>query len=314
MSAALLQFKAGRAERQGNSNTVVPQPGRGLVYLQEEDGLMHFCYKDLDSDTLVEDLIVFPGDATFQQATDRVHVLKFNSSSARHFFWHQDLDLDPDEFARRGRTVNDLIGAEPAAHMDVEPEAPARLNDVFMSSPPAASTVPAAVPAAASTSDAAPPAAPGSADAPLGNAAQLAQLQNILASLGGGAGGTAGGVPDFALPDVLPPSAASALVASLPPASLSLLATFLPASPHLPTSTPSETRASLARALRSPEYRRALASLDRALRTGATGPLVASLGLPARAAQGTSEFLEEVQRKADAERGDSEQRGQGGSA
>ncbi|BGP51880.1 hypothetical protein JCM10450v2_007840 [Rhodotorula kratochvilovae] len=310
MSAVLLQFKAGRAERQGDSNTVVPQAGRGLVYLQEEDGLMHFYYKDLESNAVVDDLIIFPGDATFEPATDRVHVLKFSSSSARHFYWHQDVDLPADEFARRGRTVNELIGAEdvaPAAAAAMDVEAPAASDDVFMSSAPSTSSAPRAAP----TADAALPAG----NAALGNAAQLAQLQSILAGLGGGAGGTSSGVPEFTLPDVLPPSTASSLLASLPHSSLSLLSSFLPPSPLLPTSTPAETRASLARALQSPEYRRALGSLDRALRTGATGPLVQGLGLPERAAQGTREFLEEVQRKADEERErEGREGGQGGSA
>ncbi|GAA5978441.1 hypothetical protein JCM21900_000977, partial [Sporobolomyces salmonicolor] len=87
-----------------------------------------------------------------------------------------------------------------------------------------------------------------------------------------------------------------------PPASLTALASFLPAPappPVLPPSTPAEQRAALVRAVSSPEFRRALASLDRALRTGATGPLVQGLGLRERAAQGPREFLDEVQRCAD---------------
>ncbi|GAA6005758.1 proteasome regulatory particle lid subunit RPN13 [Rhodotorula paludigena] len=317
MSAPLLQFKAGRCERQGDSNTVSPQPGRGLVYLQEEDGLLHFYYKDLDANAIVDDLIIFPGDATFERATDRVHVLKFSSSSARHFFWHQDVDLAADEFARRGDRANELIGAEgphDAGDMDVE-AAPAA-DDVFMSDAPSTS----AAPRLASSSSAAPfetPAAPrtepstapGAPKKALGNAEQMAQLQNILASLGGGAGGGAGGAmggsaaPEFALTDVLPAPVATSLLSSLPPSSLSHLSSFLPASPTtLPTSSPSAQQSSLARALRSPEYRRALAALDRALRTGATGPLVQGLGMRERAALGTEEFLEEVQRMADEEK------------
>ncbi|GAA5845299.1 hypothetical protein JCM9279_004834 [Rhodotorula babjevae] len=300
MSAPLFQFQAGRAERQGDSNTVVPQPGRGLVYLQEEDGLLHFYYKDLDSNSVVDDLIIFPGDATFDQATpDRVHVLKFLSSSARHFYWAQKPDLSHDEFAHQRLRVNELIGADTpddSGAMDVEAPAPA--DDVFMSSAaPSSSSAAAPAPAAAaapaptSTSTS----ASASGDAALGNSAQLAQLQSILANLGAG-GASVSGVPDFTLPDVLPPSAAQSLLSSLPPSSLAHLASFLPPSPHLPSSTPAQQLASLSRALRSPELRRALASLDRALRTGATGPLVQGLGLPQRAARGTEEFLEEVQR------------------
>jgi len=89
-------------------------PCYSIVYLEEEDGLLHFYYKDLSSSTVVEDLIIFPGDATFKIANkqNKVSVLKFNSSSARHFFWHQDQGLSAQEFEARGKRVNELIGGE----------------------------------------------------------------------------------------------------------------------------------------------------------------------------------------------------------
>ncbi|GEM11124.1 26S proteasome complex ubiquitin receptor, subunit Rpn13 [Rhodotorula toruloides] len=273
-----------------------------LVYLQNEDGLLHFYYKDLTSGVVAEDLIIFPGDATFVKATDRVHVLKFSSSSARHFFWHQDAELSTDEFERRGRQVNELIGAddvEGGAAMEVEADMTG--GDATMSDARAPSSAPAPARSAPSAD------APGAPRAGAQSVDQMAQLQNILASLGGGAGG----IPEFTLPDVLPPSAASSLIASLPDSSLAHLASFLPPHPSLATSTPAETRSSLLRSVSSPEFRRALAALDRALRTGATGPLVHGLGLEARAANGTEEFLEEVQKQADEQK---RREGGGGSA
>ncbi|GAA5915696.1 hypothetical protein JCM5296_003496 [Sporobolomyces johnsonii] len=316
--APLLQFKAGRSFRQGDSNQVVSQPDRGLVYLQEEDGLLHFYYKDLSSQAVVEDLIIFPGDASLKVADKqhRVHVLKFNSSSARHFFWHQDPGLSEDEFEQRGRRVNELIGGEQDEQgMDVEAPAPAPAAPV-----PAASSSTLETPAP--TSRTTPAAAPQAPKKPAGSDAQLAQLENILAtfraaggmSMGGGGASSSnvGGAPDFALPDVLPPSVASTLIASLPPSTLAHLSSFLPTHPSLPSSTPASQRASLSRALSSPEFRRALGSLDRALRTGATGPLVQSLGLRERAAQGTREFLEEVQRVADEDKDKGKEELEGG--
>lgn len=157
--APIVQFKAGKAFRRGETNWVDPSPNRGyasplpptrthpssqanalsprLVYLQEEDDLLHCTpsfstcrpapvsltmrppvyYKDLESG-VVDDLIIFPGDATFTKATDRVHVLKFNSSSDRHFFWHQDVDSSKDDEV--ARKVNELFGAE--AEPEPEPE------------------------------------------------------------------------------------------------------------------------------------------------------------------------------------------------
>lgn len=51
-----------------------------------------------------------------------MHVLKFSSSSARFFFWHQDVDASHDE--ERARKVNELIGGqveeESSGAMDVE--------------------------------------------------------------------------------------------------------------------------------------------------------------------------------------------------
>ncbi len=57
----------------------------------------------------LQDLILFPGDATFNPVSpsSRVYVLRFTSSSARHFYWMQDVEDSQD--ARRARRVNDLI-------------------------------------------------------------------------------------------------------------------------------------------------------------------------------------------------------------
>ena len=62
----------------------------------------------------LQDLILFPGDATFTKCTSagggdaaRVYVLKFTSSSARHFYWMQDVSTENDD--RLARRVNALI-------------------------------------------------------------------------------------------------------------------------------------------------------------------------------------------------------------
>ena len=62
---------------------------------------------------------------------------------------------------------------------------------------------------------------------------------------------------------------------------------------------------SLRKVAHSNELKRSLAGLDAALRTGALGPLVASLGLPAEAAMGVDAFLSAVQAKAEQEKGSS---------
>ncbi|GAA5830161.1 hypothetical protein JCM11251_006901 [Rhodosporidiobolus azoricus] len=318
----LLQFKAGRATRQGDSNTVVCEPDRGLITIEEQDGLLHFLYTSLASPArpVLDDLIIFPGDASFlsvpssSPAYGRAHCLKFNSSSARHFYWSQDVDLSTEEYEARGRRVNELIGGEEeessAGAMEVEGETSETPAPV-----PPASTFETPAPTRTADSSSTAPGAPKKA---FGSEAQMTQLQNILASLGGGAGGGSGfaglnQAPSFTLPDVLTPSSALSLLQSLPPPALAHLSSFLPPSTNLPTSTPSSQVTSLSRAVSSPEFRRALASLDRALRTGATGPLVQGLGMGQRAAQGTEEFLEEVQRQGD-EAKRAEEGGEGGNA
>ncbi|KAG0018059.1 adhesion regulating molecule 1 [Podila clonocystis] len=97
----LLQFKAGRCFRDGTTDTVKPDATKGLVYMDEEDGLMHFYWKNRDTNTVDDDLILFPGDAELvtvpQCTTGRVLVLQFKSSSQKLFFWLQESNADRDQ-------------------------------------------------------------------------------------------------------------------------------------------------------------------------------------------------------------------------
>ncbi|KAG0040007.1 adhesion regulating molecule 1 [Podila clonocystis] len=97
----LLQFKAGRCFRDGTTDTVKPDATKGLVYMDEEDGLMHFYWKNRDTNTVDDDLILFPGDAELltvpQCTTGRVLVLQFKSSSQKLFFWLQEGNADRDQ-------------------------------------------------------------------------------------------------------------------------------------------------------------------------------------------------------------------------
>ncbi|SGY81616.1 BQ5605_C009g05510 [Microbotryum silenes-dioicae] len=306
--APLLSFRAGRAFRQGETNTVVPAPGRGLITIEEEDGLMHFYWKDLDANAIVEDLIIFPGDATFVKASERVHVLKFSSSSARSFFWHQDVDASHDQ--ERADKVNELIGAQideeedSAGAMEVEPttprnpfQTPAPASRIAMPPPTTAQPVARTVPAPSFSSSSA-------ANPRLGSEAQMAQLRNILAGITGEtASGSSSGfggmneVPEYQLQDVLTPTVISSLLSNPSPALLAKL------SPLLPPILPSNSSESLRRATTgTPEFRRSVAALDRALRTGALGPLVTGLGMAEEAAMGVESFLQEVQKQGEEEK------------
>lgn len=96
---------------------------------------------------------------------------------------------------------------------------------------------------------------------------------------------------DYLLTDVLPSSLLTSLLRSTP----SLATTLLP---YLPSEIP-QTPESLDRAITSPEFKRSVASLDRALRTGALGPLVQGLGLGDESAMGVEAFLEGVVKQAE---------------
>ncbi|KIK82199.1 hypothetical protein PAXRUDRAFT_725801 [Paxillus rubicundulus Ve08.2h10] len=90
----LLAFKAGRATRRAGTNFVDASPTKGAIILSNsEDGLLRFVWKDRTTGNVEEDLILFPGDATFEKVSQapggRVYVLKFESSNQRHFFWLQ---------------------------------------------------------------------------------------------------------------------------------------------------------------------------------------------------------------------------------
>ncbi|KAJ8080681.1 hypothetical protein PM082_017515 [Marasmius tenuissimus] len=85
----ILAFKAGKANRRGNTNFVDPSPTKGAVILTKgDDDLLHFIWKNRETNVIDEDLILFPTDATFtkvSQSAGRVYVLKFSSSDQRHF-------------------------------------------------------------------------------------------------------------------------------------------------------------------------------------------------------------------------------------
>ncbi|GIX87301.1 proteasomal ubiquitin receptor ADRM1-A [Caerostris extrusa] len=95
----LVEFKAGKMTMK---NMIVSADKRkGLVYVyQTDDSLMHFCWKDRTTNTVEDDLIIFPDDVIFKRVpectTGRVYVLKFKSSSRRCFYWLQESKTDRD--------------------------------------------------------------------------------------------------------------------------------------------------------------------------------------------------------------------------
>ncbi|EIM81648.1 adhesion regulating molecule [Stereum hirsutum FP-91666 SS1] len=265
----ILAFKAGRCFRREGTNTVEANPAKGAIVLDRgEDELLHFYWKNRDTGITDEDLILFPSDATFvkvSQAGDggRVYVLKFSSSNQRHFFWMQDASAEKDEeFVYHLNNLLRLPGyipvwntATPSGSSSGQPEA-------------STSTSPSAGGVGQPTSD------------------QLAQLRSLVSQMSTGAGAST--EPELSLTDVLTPANLAPLFTSHP----TLIPTLFP---HLPADLPTPPSPEVLRDITSsPQFRQAVVSLDRALRTGLLGGLVRQLGLPEEAGLGVEAFLRAV--------------------
>ncbi|KAJ1918557.1 hypothetical protein IWQ60_007469 [Tieghemiomyces parasiticus] len=111
----LIQFKAGRCMRDGDTNWVRSDPRKGLAFLRiGDDGLLHFYWKVRRTTSYEEDLIIFPEEAEFLKCTqseDRVYLLKFKSSAQRLFFWMQGStpEKDPEVCRRVNKFLNSNV-------------------------------------------------------------------------------------------------------------------------------------------------------------------------------------------------------------
>uniref|UniRef100_A0A0N5C471 Proteasomal ubiquitin receptor ADRM1 homolog n=1 Tax=Strongyloides papillosus TaxID=174720 RepID=A0A0N5C471_STREA len=97
----LYEFKAGRSflEPGSSENTrkVVAEKTKGLIIIKRSsDQLTHFCWKNRECNTVVDDFIIFPGDTEFKEVVDcpdgRVFMLKFKSNNDRRLYWLQEAD------------------------------------------------------------------------------------------------------------------------------------------------------------------------------------------------------------------------------
>ena len=127
---ALITFKAGKCDLRGKK--VTPDATPGYLYLYVEDDIPHFCWRPRSAPPTEPeiDLFMVPGDGTFQPllkeegaeelhspTNGRIYVLKFSSSSQRHFFWMQSktqhkegsLSWFSQRDQRVGQIVNDIL-------------------------------------------------------------------------------------------------------------------------------------------------------------------------------------------------------------
>mmetsp|Transcript_13062 Transcript_13062/g.20520 ORF Transcript_13062/g.20520 Transcript_13062/m.20520 type:complete len:187 (+) Transcript_13062:2-562(+) len=95
-----VEFRCGKLKFDSNGTTLRPDTRKGKLTVKKspEDELMHLTWTDRGAGLVEDDLIIFPGDATFQYVekarpnpkNNRVYMLKFDSTSKSHFFWMQE--------------------------------------------------------------------------------------------------------------------------------------------------------------------------------------------------------------------------------
>ncbi|KAI5117918.1 hypothetical protein M0805_001998 [Coniferiporia weirii] len=281
-SEPLLAFKAGKSQRREGTNFVDAVPTKGAISLHNEDGLLHFKWRNRVSGEVEEDLILFPQDASFSKVTQaqggRTYVLKFMSSNQRHFDASSARD---DEFASN---VNALL-EDPEGALTWNPT-----SAFGSSSGPQAST---SQQGASSSSASA---------LPQLSAEQLIRLRELVTGM---ATEPEPARPTVSLRDVLTPEALSPLFTNHPELIPALF-------PHLPPDLPTPPSAEvLQRIIASPQFQAAVGNFDQALHTGLLGGLVRGLGLPEEAGTGVEPFLRAVQEQAHREGGSSSESGTG---
>jgi len=288
-SSPVVSFNAGRAHRREGTNWVDPSPVKGRISVQPEDGLLHFFWVNRENNHVEEDLILFPGDASFVPVSEalgaRTYVLKFSSSDQRLFFWMQDRDPVHDQ-----ENVTNLNNALNQAVEDDEPmESTSEHAEVHPTQ-----SVAQAVTTTATTSSAA-PASQASQNAASGTSPEeLARFQALLQSFANSRGGgerTAFMEPDLSLGDVLTPTNLQPLFSNT-----TLIRTVFPSHPtDLPIPPSPDT---VRRIVESPPFQASVRQLDQALATGMLQGLVVGLGLPASAGTGVGPFLKAIEEQA----------------
>jgi len=97
-----------------NTKVVRADKRKGLVQLKQEDGLIHFVWKDRSTNQIETDLMIFQDEAVFRkvdEAKARVYVLEFKSGNKKLFFWIQEPSDEKDE--KNCTDINKFINNPP---------------------------------------------------------------------------------------------------------------------------------------------------------------------------------------------------------
>ncbi|OCF37108.1 hypothetical protein I316_01013 [Kwoniella heveanensis BCC8398] len=314
--AAQISIAAGRSHRRGDSKFVDADPTKGLLELRSEDGeFTHFSWKSRVSGQVEDELLIFPGEATFtqveQDASGRTHILKFSSSDQKYFFWIQKSSR---EAIARARVDIDNLLRDPSYRIGSAPlpipSTPQRTQERSWPPTPgaprlshpepapraaAAAAASASTPTASASGASAPSAAAASGSGMDVDEAQAAsdgdaqsQMARMLAEWAR-TGGIAAADDDARLTDVLSPTHISTLLTTHPDL-IPTIAPLLPQGLDLPSNPSAQD---LLPILSAPQFTDAIASLDNALRSGGLpGGMMRELGLPESAGQSVKGFLD----------------------
>eukprot|EP01118_Nematostelium_gracile_P004637 TRINITY_DN1548_c0_g1_i1.p1 TRINITY_DN1548_c0_g1~~TRINITY_DN1548_c0_g1_i1.p1 ORF type:complete len:335 (+),score=113.17 TRINITY_DN1548_c0_g1_i1:160-1164(+) len=111
----LVEFRAGKMTYNDTTKKVTPDKRKGQIQLnQGMDGLMRFQWKDRTNGQVVDELYIFPEEATFKRikqcTTGRVYLLEFKTGKM-HFYWMQDPSDSKDE--ENANKINQYINNPP---------------------------------------------------------------------------------------------------------------------------------------------------------------------------------------------------------
>jgi 26S proteasome regulatory subunit N13 len=273
LSGRLLEFKAGRMFRDGETNLVRPDDAKGLIYLERSER------------------VIFGDDAEFFKVTQspgRVYALRFRSSNEILFFWMQHRHPERDEMLCR--RINEYILDTGATMMDdqsplmrmIDSSIDYDANEEALAVAQQRQPVPGAAAATAASTGSLFQSDQTSVDSRLNSLREL--LSNIHVPETDVATDHAYDLNDVLTPEHLKPILDDA----------TLRQTIFP---HLPKGTP-HTLDGIEEVIASPQFQQSIRALSIALNSGQVAPLVQELGLPASAGTSVKAFLEAIHRMA----------------
>ncbi|CUS06730.1 unnamed protein product [Tuber aestivum] len=279
--APVISIKAGKCAQNGTNIVSQAEPGLLYLYHNPEDDLLHFCWKPRGAvePTAEDDLIIIPGDARIIKytgcTTGRVMVLKFSSSSQRHFFWLQSKaeSSEPGHWSARDDGWIHRINVALQGPQDDDEE----MGDIGLGSEEVEEEGSAS--------------RRGGADggrAPTSQSQNQSDfLQNLISQIqlpgAAGGGGSGSGYqqqdPMISLHDLLPSAVTTSLLAVMTPGAVDDLISNLPQGIVPRNATPTQKKEVIRKVLHSPQFSQSLVGLSVALRDGGLRGISDSLGV-----------------------------------